>query len=78
MFTIHFLAFMHIRTSIIFIDFYQTSAESNAFIKKKKKNKKKKYFYTFCLFCIRRSYIRNVNATFIVESRLHIRVNELF
>ena len=42
MFTIHFLAFMHIRTSIIFIDFYQTSAESNAFIKKKKKNKKKK------------------------------------
>lgn len=42
MFTIHFLVFMHIRTSIIFIDFYQTSAESKAFIKKKKK----KYFYT--------------------------------
>ena len=44
MFTIHFLAFMHIRTSIIFIDFYQTSAESNAFIKKKKKIKKKSIF----------------------------------
>lgn len=74
MFTIHFLVFMHNRTSIIFIDFYQISAESKAFIKKRKKVS----LHLICLFCICHCYIRYVNATFIAESRLPIRVNELF